>query len=195
MMIPQKRVLGLLPGTWGPLLIVPRNGRRSVREAKPPSSRSIPITSKCSISLGRQFSGDPDLLKDCLQDTFINIRKKRQDLEKVRSVTAYLIKCFRNKIITEQKKNKEKDLLLRSGSYQESLGFLVTPSHERLLVNKQYQQEQIVLIQNSLNKLTFDTDRGLQGGGGNHHLDDAPRTGTHRGPKNQGNPHPSKILE
>src|SRR5690606_41250750 len=38
--------------------------------------------------------------------------------------------------------------------YRESLGFLVTPSHEGLLVNKQFQQEQIALIQSSLNKLT-----------------------------------------
>src|SRR5690606_1888048 len=84
--------------------------------------------------LGRQFSGDTDLLKDCLQDTFIGIRKKRQDLEKVVSVTAYLMKCYRNKIITEQKKSDKRMKKLSEGVFDGSLGFQATPSHEGLLI-------------------------------------------------------------
>jgi len=102
-------------------------------------------------NLGRQFSGDTDLLKDTLQETFINIRKKRQKLHKVVSVKAFLIKCYRNKIITEQKKRKKNMTLnFSSGSY----GFLLTPSHESVLISRQFRQEQIGLIQESLNKLT-----------------------------------------
>ncbi|MFS4455093.1 RNA polymerase sigma factor [Maribacter sp. 2304DJ31-5] len=102
-------------------------------------------------NLGRQFSGDTDLLKDSLQETFITIRKKRHKLHKVISVKAFLIKCYRNKVITEQKKQK-KDLKLNfsTGSYE----FLLTPSHESILINRQFRQEQIQLMQESLNKLT-----------------------------------------
>ncbi len=105
-------------------------------------------------NLGRQFSGDTDLLKDCLQETFISIRKKRHDLHKVISVKAFLIKCYRNKIITEQKKQKKKNKKMDFDLSNESFGFLVTPSHESLLVNKQFHTEQVALIQDSLNKLT-----------------------------------------
>ncbi|WP_420603032.1 RNA polymerase sigma factor [Flagellimonas sp.] len=102
-------------------------------------------------NLGRQFSGDTDLLKDTLQETFINIRKKRQKLHKVISVKAFLIKCYRNKIITEQKKRKKNMTLnFSAGSY----GFLLTPSHESVLISRQFRQEQIKLMQESLNKLT-----------------------------------------
>lgn len=105
-------------------------------------------------NLGRQFSGDTDLLKDCLQETFISIRKKRHDLHKVISVKAFLIKCYRNKIITEQKKQNKKRKKMDLDLTNDSYGFLVTPSHESLLVNKQFYKEQVKLIQKSLNKLT-----------------------------------------
>ncbi|SHG21024.1 RNA polymerase sigma factor [Flagellimonas flava] len=106
---------------------------------------------KTLYNLGRQFSGDTDLLKDTLQETFINIRKKRAKLHKVVSVKAFLIKCYRNRIITEQKKRKKSmNLSFSLGAY----GFLLTPSHESVLINRQFKQEQIELIRESLNKLT-----------------------------------------
>lgn len=102
-------------------------------------------------NLGRQFSGDADLLKDTLQETFINIRKKRHKLHKVVSVKAFLIKCYRNRIITEQNKRKKNMTLNFSSS---SYGFHLTPSHESVLISRQFKQEQIKLMQESLNKLT-----------------------------------------
>ncbi|WP_165769916.1 RNA polymerase sigma factor [Flagellimonas pacifica] len=102
-------------------------------------------------NLGRQFSGDTDLLKDTLQETFINIRKKRSKLHKVISVKAFLIKCYRNRIITEQKKRKKSMTMnFSSGSH----GFILTPSHESVLISRQFRQEQIEMMQESLNKLT-----------------------------------------
>ncbi|MGW9685047.1 RNA polymerase sigma factor [Flagellimonas sp. 2504JD1-5] len=102
-------------------------------------------------NLGRQFSGDQDLLKDTLQETFINIRKKRHKLHKVISVKAFLIKCYRNKIITEQKKQKKN---MRLNYTSNSYGFLLTPSHESVLISRQFREDQVQLMQESLNKLT-----------------------------------------
>ncbi|WP_136467043.1 RNA polymerase sigma factor [Flagellimonas onchidii] len=102
-------------------------------------------------NLGRQFSGNSDLLKDTLQETFINIRKKRHKLHKVVSVKAFLIKCYRNKIITEQKKQKKNMTLNYTAN---SYGFLLTPSHESVLISRQFKQHQVEKMQESLNKLT-----------------------------------------
>ncbi|MCL6273758.1 RNA polymerase sigma factor [Muricauda sp. 2012CJ35-5] len=102
-------------------------------------------------NLGRQYSGDAELLKDALQDVFVNIRKKRSKLHKVKFVKAYLIKCYRNKIITEQKKQKRKS---RYKSNSGAFDFYFAPSHESVLINTQFRQGQIQQIKKSLNKLT-----------------------------------------
>ncbi|MCL6265446.1 RNA polymerase sigma factor [Flagellimonas myxillae] len=102
-------------------------------------------------NLGRQFSGDNELLKDTLQETFIKIREKRSKLHKVVSAKAFLIKCYRNNIITEQKKRK-KDMTLNFALAP--FAFHLTPSHESVLINRRFEDDQIKLIQESLNKLT-----------------------------------------
>ena len=102
-------------------------------------------------NLGRQFSSDQELLMDTLQETFISLRSKRHKLHKVVSIKAFLIKCYRNKIITEQKKQKKR---LCIDSSVDSFDFFITPSHESVLINRQFKQDQIQLIQECLNNLT-----------------------------------------
>nr|WP_299389339.1 RNA polymerase sigma factor [Allomuricauda sp.] len=102
-------------------------------------------------NLGRQFSGDTELLKDTLQETFIKIREKRGKLHKVVSAKAFLIKCYRNNIITEQKRRK-KNMTLNFSMAPNA--FHLTPSHESVLINRRFKSDQIKMIQDSLNKLT-----------------------------------------
>lgn len=102
-------------------------------------------------NLGRQFSGDTELLKDVLQETFIKIREKRSKLHKVVSAKAFLIKCYRNNILSEQKKRKKNMTLNFSAT---PYAFHLTPSHESVLINRRFESDQIKLIQDSLNKLT-----------------------------------------
>ena len=102
-------------------------------------------------SLGKQYTGDSSLLKDCLQDVFIVIRKNRNKLHKVVSVKAYLLKCYRNRIIAEQKERSKRMLVDFS---KNALEFQTVPSHESILINRQFSREQIRRLQRSMDKLT-----------------------------------------
>lgn len=100
---------------------------------------------------GRQYSGDAELVKDCIQDVFIAIRVKRTKLPDVNSIKAYLIKSIRNKILTEirdTRKNQHTEIALSS------LNFLVTPCIESVLISRQFNNDQIKKIQHSLSQLS-----------------------------------------
>ncbi|MEQ9289455.1 MAG: RNA polymerase sigma factor [Cyclobacteriaceae bacterium] len=100
---------------------------------------------------GRQFSGDTDLVKDCIQEVFINIRVKRKNLPKVISIKSYLLKSLRNKILTEIRDSRKN---LYTNIDNPSLKFSTTPSHESILINRQFTRDQVRVIQELLSKLT-----------------------------------------
>ena len=102
-------------------------------------------------NLGRQYSGDTALLKDCLQEVFITIRKNRGKLNKVVSVKAYLLRCYRNKVIAEHKKRSKRMLVDFS---RNPLEFRVVPSHESVLIHRQFNQEQVQKLHRAINTLT-----------------------------------------
>ena len=101
--------------------------------------------------LGRQFSGDYELVKDCIQDVFVVIRMKRSKLPMVSSIKAYLLRAVRNKILTEirdSRKNRFSDIT------KSALNFQVVPSYESVLINRQFNDDQISQIRNSLSLLS-----------------------------------------
>lgn len=100
---------------------------------------------------GRQYSGDPELVKDCIQEVFITIRIRREKLPDVNSIKAYLIKSIRNKILTEIRDTRKKQ---HTGIVLSSLNFLVTPCFESILINRQFNNDQIKKIQQSLSELS-----------------------------------------
>jgi RNA polymerase sigma factor (sigma-70 family) len=57
-------------------------------------------------SYGQQFSKDLYLLRDLIQDLFIDIRKNRRNLGSTSSIKFYLFKAFRRKICRHLKRNK-----------------------------------------------------------------------------------------
>ncbi|MDN5202194.1 RNA polymerase sigma factor [Fulvivirgaceae bacterium BMA10] len=100
---------------------------------------------------GRQFSGDFEFVKDCIQEVFISIRTKRSKLPLVSSIKAYLLKAVRNKILTEirdTRKNQFTDINTLP------LNFHVVPSYENVLINRQFNDDQISQIQKSLSLLS-----------------------------------------
>lgn len=100
---------------------------------------------------GRQLSGDLNFVKDCVQEVFISMRIKRAKLPFVSSVKAYLLKATRNKILTEIKKNKTYQFVDVDKC---SLNFLVIPSHENVLIKRQFNDSQIKQIQKVLCSLS-----------------------------------------
>ena len=100
---------------------------------------------------GRQFSQDPEIVKDYVQDTFVTIRKKRFKLPQVRSIKAYLLKCLRNKIIYELKKSEKKQFVDVTSF---PLNFHIVPSHENVLINRHFNDSQIKQIHTTLSRLS-----------------------------------------
>ncbi len=101
--------------------------------------------------LGRQFSGDFELVKDCIQDVFVTIRTKRSKLPVVSSIKAYLLKAVRNRILTEIKNSRKNRF---SNITNAALNFQVVPSYESVLINRQFNDQQILQIQHSLSLLS-----------------------------------------
>ncbi len=102
------------------------------------------------FNFGCQFSPDRDLVKDCLQDFFIYLRAKRENLGETSSIKFYLLKGFRRKIIESQKKHaKEKEKLNDPGFVE----FPIQLSHESIYINRQFEKEQLVNLEKALLKL------------------------------------------
>ncbi len=98
-----------------------------------------------------RLTSDKSLCKDCIQDLFYKLRKNRSSLPTVQSLKAFLIKSIRNQLLNEIKKNK------RSASLNEdsiNQPFLVTPSHETVIIARQFSQSQLRRISWAIAKLT-----------------------------------------
>jgi RNA polymerase sigma factor (sigma-70 family) len=55
---------------------------------------------------GTKFRKDPEFVKDCLQDLFLELWKNRARLGSTNFVKSYLFKCVRNKIFRALQKNR-----------------------------------------------------------------------------------------
>nr|WP_295922284.1 sigma-70 family RNA polymerase sigma factor [uncultured Dyadobacter sp.] len=69
---------------------------------------------------GRQFTRNPALAKDIIQDLFIYLQEKKERLGAVSSIKFYLYKSYRNRIVRHL--NKE-NLSLEDVTYQQQIGF------------------------------------------------------------------------
>jgi RNA polymerase sigma factor (sigma-70 family) len=100
---------------------------------------------------GRQVSGDTALIKDCIQESFITLRKNRKNLASVISIKAYLLKVIRHKILKEVKKNKRRSERILNYS---PLDFEIAPSMENLIIERQFKDHQLEKINQALNYLS-----------------------------------------
>ncbi|MEL7006665.1 MAG: sigma-70 family RNA polymerase sigma factor [Bacteroidota bacterium] len=97
----------------------------------------------------RHLTQDTDLIKDAIQEVFVELWKYRQKLSKVKHVKPYLHKSVRRKVLKEIKK-------VRSAENNESIGepMQVIYSRERSLINEQTSQRQKELITKAFNSLS-----------------------------------------
>ena len=100
---------------------------------------------------GVKFCGDGELVKDCLQDFFIYLRKNRETLGHTTSIKFYLFKSFRRRVVdyiqareSEQKKNQ-----LVSGFQLQ-----IEVSHEVKFIDRQYQEQQLQKLNSAIDALT-----------------------------------------
>ncbi|MEK6480318.1 sigma-70 family RNA polymerase sigma factor [Catalinimonas sp. 4WD22] len=98
---------------------------------------------------GLQFCPERAIVKDCLQDFFVDLYVRRANLSEVQQVKNYLYVSFRHRII---RKACGKQLLLEpiSNNYH----FEVTFSHEHALINEQLDDIRQRRLLNAFNKLS-----------------------------------------
>jgi RNA polymerase sigma factor (sigma-70 family) len=98
---------------------------------------------------GLRITNDQDLVKDAIQDLFIELRKSRSNLGNTDNIKFYLLKCLKRKIIKESGKwyaNLEEI----NDNYFFSFQF----SHEQHLINRQIDEEKAIKLDNAIKKLS-----------------------------------------
>lgn len=101
---------------------------------------------------GMQFCTDKAIVKDCIQDLFVELWSKKNTLTPVRSVKYYLYKCLRRKIIKTLARKEfsmiENELSPIEFNLQTSL------SGEAALVEKEIVRDNELKIQQAIKSLT-----------------------------------------
>lgn len=102
------------------------------------------------FNYGCQFSPDKEMVKDCLQDFFIYLRKNRSGFNETTSVKLYLFKAFRRRIVDYLKKHQ------KECQRNEALSFLQFPaelSSETKYIHRQFEDEQLKSLNRALETL------------------------------------------
>ncbi|MEX2568193.1 MAG: sigma-70 family RNA polymerase sigma factor [Cyclobacteriaceae bacterium] len=106
---------------------------------------------KVMFRYGSQVTKDGELIKDCIQNIFIGLRRKRGSLPEVKSIKGYLFKALQREII--RKLNLDKISNLKSEEIRERF-FPISLSHESMIIQKENEVEKRMKVRNALNKLT-----------------------------------------
>lgn len=102
------------------------------------------------FNYGCQFCLDREMVKDCLQDFFIYLRKNRAGFGETSFIKMYLFKAFRRRIVDcLQKHDKE----CRNNEEARYLQFSVELSTENIYINNQLEEEQIARLNKALKEL------------------------------------------
>jgi RNA polymerase sigma factor (sigma-70 family) len=102
------------------------------------------------FNYGCQFTADRELVKDCLQDFFIYLRKNRTGFSNTSHVKMYLLKAFKRRVVDYLKKyNRECEKNESFLFYQ----FPVELSSETIYINRQIEEEQIQKLNRALKAL------------------------------------------
>lgn len=106
--------------------------------------------SKVLYDYGCKYSPDKEMVRDCLQDFFLYLRKNRLGFGDTNSIKLYLFKAFRRRVIDYHKKN------CCEFSLNEPIAFLQVSSElsiESLYINKQVKAEQLERLNTALTTL------------------------------------------
>lgn len=103
-------------------------------------------------SYGLKLIKDKELIKDCIQDLFVEIWKKKHKLGRVKSIKSYLFKSIRRKLISESIKRRKVSKAFAMPTL--FLKSFATPSIEFDMVEKQSLDQQRCELIAALNRLT-----------------------------------------
>lgn len=102
------------------------------------------------FNYGHQFSLNRELIKDVIQDLFIDLRVRRQKLPPLKySIKAYLLKVVRNKIIRSKKFS-----FVYLSDDSEARGFEIELSAEDVMIQKEIDDTRRKKLNQAFEKLT-----------------------------------------
>jgi RNA polymerase sigma factor (sigma-70 family) len=99
------------------------------------------------FNIGIQYCPDEDLVKDCLQDFFVSLMDKRENLADVRDIKFYLIKAFVRRIIHYLKKTKKTQVI---GSKE---AFSIELISDDRFIDSMFDEEQLKKLDDAIKKL------------------------------------------
>jgi RNA polymerase sigma factor (sigma-70 family) len=108
--------------------------------------------SYCNIlyNYGCQFTYDKELVRDCLQDFFIYLRKNKAGFGETNSIKTYLLKAFRRRVIEYFKKTSSEDRCNKEFSFVQ---FSVEMPFEFNYITQQTKAEELIRLNEALKTL------------------------------------------
>jgi RNA polymerase sigma factor (sigma-70 family) len=101
---------------------------------------------------GIKIIRDKDLVKDCIQDLFINLWRTKHNLGEVTTIKPYLYKSLRHDLL--RKMHQESHTRTLHPEQATHYDFEIVLSHEVALIEGQLAKEQKEFLMNELNTLT-----------------------------------------
>lgn len=102
---------------------------------------------------GMQLCQQEELIRDCLQKMFVDLRKNQGKLGDVQRIKGYLFTIFHRELFKFLKKEKKLNADLITLESEESIFFIET-SHETKLIDEEFALEQKAEISKALNQLS-----------------------------------------
>lgn len=106
----------------------------------------------CNVlyNYGCQFTDDKEMVKDCLQDFFIYLRKNKSGFGKTDSIKLYLLKAFKRRVVDYLRKHSSQFESNKMFAFSQ---FSVELSTETVYVNQQIKAEQLEKLNKAMNRL------------------------------------------
>lgn len=103
------------------------------------------------FSYGLKINGDEYLVKDCIQEVFIQLIDKRKTLKLSDSTSIYLFKSLRNKLLEELRSKNRRTDISKSISFGDDRNEM---SAEQSIISSEEEQLRAKIIENALNALS-----------------------------------------
>lgn len=101
---------------------------------------------------GHQFTVDTNMVEDCIQELFIELRVKRERLKHTNSIKFYLYKALRNRLL---RKLSRKKMLPLSDNLMDGYNFEINLSQEHKMIYAQLDKEVKDALNAALNNLSI----------------------------------------
>ncbi|UZR99747.1 RNA polymerase sigma factor [Chondrinema litorale] len=98
-----------------------------------------------------QFTKDRNLIKDTIQDLFIELMQKRDKLSETTSIKFYLFRSIKNNLVAKIRRNSKMNL---QSNLLDGYDFSLSYSIEQIIINQQIDKENQLRINNALKVLT-----------------------------------------